>query len=341
MENLTSLIWIVSIISSFFISLITIKLSIKILEKTKTLDIPNERSNHDLPTPKGAGIGIIAALLIIYYIFFPITDFIFPISIFFLCIISFINDNKQISIFIRLVIQIILAMIVLSFWPPLLNLPLLEIIIPSWLELIILLLFIIWMTNLFNFMDGIDGISSIQCIIIGLGVGSCLILSQDINKIENIIAGFFIGSGFAFLIWNWHPAKVFLGDAGSVPIGFINGILFLLLFKNGLWYIAFILNSYYLADSSITLLKRILRKEKPWKAHKSHFYQKAVQNGYSHSKVCFIIASHGLFLIVVSFITAMKPTFIIILFSILISSLSTIYLLYYLNKTPKSHEKVI
>ena len=78
------------------------------VEKTKTLDIPNERSNHDLPTPKGAGIGIIAALLIIYYIFFPITDFIFPISIFLLCIISFINDNKQISIFIRLVIQIIL-----------------------------------------------------------------------------------------------------------------------------------------------------------------------------------------------------------------------------------------
>jgi UDP-N-acetylmuramyl pentapeptide phosphotransferase/UDP-N-acetylglucosamine-1-phosphate transferase len=338
-EKLTSLTWIISIFLSFLISLLTIKLAIKILAKTKTIDIPNERSNHIRPTPKGAGIGIIASLLIVYYIFFPITDFIFSVSILLLCIISFINDNKQISIFIRLLIQIILAIIVLFYWPPLENLSLLETIIPSWLELIITLLFIIWMTNLFNFMDGIDGISCIQCIIIGFGAGFCLFLSQDINKIENVLAGFFIGSGTAFLIWNWQPSKVFLGDAGSVPIGFINAILFLLLFQNGLWYVAIILNSYYLADSSITLLKRILKKEKPWQAHKSHFYQKAIQNGYSHSKVCLIIATHGALLIVISFLASINPNFIIILFSILISSLSTIYLLYYLNKTPKSHEK--
>ena len=147
-------------------------------------------------------------------------------------------------------------------------------IIPKWIGLTIVILFIIWMTNLYNFMDGIDGISSTQSIIIGIGVGACLFLSQDVNKLENMLAGFFVGAGAAFLIWNWHPAKVFLGDAGSIPIGFINAILILLLFKNGLWYVAIILNSYYVSDASITLLKRIINKEKPWEAHKSHFIKR-------------------------------------------------------------------
>ena len=341
MENLISFSWLISVFISFCISLVTIKLSIKILDKTQTIDIPNKRSNHNVPTPKGAGIGLIASLLIIYYLFFPINDFIFTISIFLLCVTSFINDNKQISIALRLFIQTILAFIIISYWSPLVDSTLLEIFIPGWLESIIMLLFILWMTNLFNFMDGIDGISSVQCIIIGLGVGSCLFLSEDINKFENVIAGFFVGSGIAFLIWNWQPAKVFLGDAGSIPIGFINAILFLLLFKNGFWYVAIILNSYYLTDSSITLIKRLLKKEKPWQAHKSHFYQKAVMNGYSHSEVCIIIAKHGLLLIIISFLASIMPSLIIILFSILISSLSTIYLLYYLSKTPKRNKKVI
>ena len=111
-------------------------------------------------------------------------------------------------------------------------------------------------------------------------------------------------------------------------------ILILLLCKSGLWYVAIIINNYYIFDASITLLRRIQTKQKPWKAHKEHFYQKAVQNGYSHSKVCKIIATHGILLICISCLTTLKPNLIIILFSIVISSLSTIYLLYYLNKKP-------
>ena len=145
MENFASLPWLVSIFTSFLISLITIKLSIKILAKTKTIDTPNERSNHNIPKLKGAGIGLIATLIIIYYVFFPITDVVFTSSILFLCIISFINDNKQISITIRLLVQILLALIVVSYWSPLANLVLLENVIPNWLELIIIILFI---TNL-------------------------------------------------------------------------------------------------------------------------------------------------------------------------------------------------
>ncbi len=340
MEYLITSTWATSLIISFFISVLTIKFSLIIIAKTNTIDTPNERSNHFDPTPKGAGIGIILSLLIVYYIFLPINDLIFTSSILSLCLMSFINDNINISIIFRLFIHILLSLFVLMFWQPLLNLSLLNDIIPNWLGTILIILFIIWMTNLYNFMDGIDGISCVQCIIIGIGVGSCLFYSEGINKIENLLSGFLVGSSIAFLIWNWHPARVFLGDAGSIPIGFINAILALLLFKNGFWYVALILNNYYLADSSITLIKRIMKKEKPWQAHKSHFYQKAIKNGNTHSNVCFFIAIHGILLIVLSLFATIYPNNFNILFSILISSLSTFYLLYYLNKMPIIDKKV-
>ena len=341
MGELIFFIWPISFLMSFVISLATIKITIKILTKTKTLDIPNERSSHNIPTPKGAGLGIIATLLIIYYTFFPITDFLFTGAVLILTILSFMNDNKQISIVIRLIVQIALTIIVLIFWPPLKDVVLLNDIIPLWLENIIIFLLIIWLINLFNFMDGIDGISGIQCIIIGIGVGSSLYLSQGVYELEQIVAGFIAGSGLAFLLWNWQPAKIFLGDAGSIPLGFINAVLILLLCKNDLWYVAIIINNYYFFDASITLLRRIKMRKKPWKAHKDHFYQKAIQNGYSHSKVCKIIAMHGMLLICLASFTVVKSNLIIISISLVISSLSTLYLLYYLNKKPKKIMKVI
>ena len=332
MDKVTYFFWPISFIMSFVISLITINTSIRFL--TKTIDVPNERSSHSRPTPKGAGLGIIATLLIVYYTFFPLTDFYFIGSVLVLTILSFINDNKQLSIIIRLIIQMTLAIIVLHLWPPLQHTVFLSNIVPVWLENIIIILLIIWLINLFNFMDGIDGISGTQCVIIGVGAGLALFFSHGQYKLEQLIAGFMAGSSLAFLFWNWSPAKVFLGDAGSIPLGFINAILILLLCKSGLWYVAIIINNYYIFDASITLLRRIQKKQKPWKAHKEHFYQKAVQNGYSHSKVCKIIAAHGILLICISCLTTLKPNLIIISFSIVISSLSTIYLLYYLNKKP-------
>jgi UDP-N-acetylmuramyl pentapeptide phosphotransferase/UDP-N-acetylglucosamine-1-phosphate transferase len=340
-NSFASYIWPTSFILSFMISLLTIKISIKILSKTKTLDIPNERSNHNAPIIKGAGIGIITTFMMLYYIYFPITDQIVTISLGLLCLLSFINDNRQISIIIRLLIQIICSFLVIKFWPPFLNLTILENILPSWVVLIIILIFFIWLINLFNFMDGIDGISGVQCIILGIGTGLCLFLSNETNKHEYIITSFLAGSGLAFLIWNWQPAKVFLGDAGSIPLGFLNAILVLLLFNNGLWYVALILNSYYFADSSITLLKRMLMKNKPWKAHKTHYYQIAVQNGSSHSKVCKLISIHGILLILLASFASVNDSLINIFLSVLISSISTIYLLYYLNKKPKNNMKAL
>src|SRR3546814_9909535 len=103
-------------------------------------------------------------------------------------------------------------------------------------------------------------------------------------------AALFLGASIAaaaagFLWWNWHPAKVFLGDVGSVPLGFMLGWLLLGLAAAGHWAPALILPLYYLADATITLACRALRRERVWRAHREHFYQRAVQRGRSHATV--------------------------------------------------------
>ncbi len=94
-----------------------------------------------------------------------------------------------------------------------------------------------------------------------------------------------LAGALGFLWWNWHPARIFLGDVGSVPLGFLIGWLLLVLAKNGHWQAALILPLYYLADATITLIRRALRGEKVWQAHREHFYQQAVRRGLSHADV--------------------------------------------------------
>jgi UDP-N-acetylmuramyl pentapeptide phosphotransferase/UDP-N-acetylglucosamine-1-phosphate transferase len=200
---------------------------------------------------------------------------------------------------------------------------------PYWLESSLIFTFLLWFINLFNFMDGIDGISGTQCSIMGIGsMVSCFILNEDSSLIL-FIAGFLTGGSLAFLCWNWHPAKVFLGDVGSIPIGLISAVLLILLYKNNMWFCALILCNYYLIDSSFTLFKRLLKKQKPWEAHKEHFYQIAIQNGKTHSKVCKAIGFHGVLMILFSLIASYFNSHSIIGICLILSILSSILLIFY------------
>ena len=100
-------------------------------------------------------------------------------------------------------------------------------------------------------------------------------------------------AALGFLVWNWHPARVFLGDVGSVPLGFLVGWLLLELMARGAWAAAIILPSYYATDATLTLVRRLLRGEKIWQAHKEHFYQRAVQAGRSHAQVSAAVGLAG------------------------------------------------
>jgi len=110
-----------------------------------------------------------------------------------------------------------------------------------------------------------------------------------------------------FLAWNWHPAKIFLGDIGSVGLGYLLAWLLLALAAMGEWEAALILPLYYLADATITLLRRLARKEKVWQAHREHYYQQAVQNGRSHARVSAAVATTNLALVALALAAAATP----------------------------------
>ncbi|MEQ8194752.1 MAG: glycosyl transferase, partial [Rhodospirillales bacterium] len=147
-----------------------------------------------------------------------------------------------------------------------------------------------------NFMDGIDGIAGVETASLGGGIVAVVLLAATDPALAWIGVTLIAGA-LGFLWWNWHPAKIFLGDTGSVPLGFVLGWLLLTLAAEGQWAAAFILPLYYLADATLTLFRRALRGEKFWQAHREHFYQRAAQRGLGHAHVSLAILAGNVGLI--------------------------------------------
>lgn len=293
------------------------------LRRRSLLDHPNERSSHVVPTPRGGGLGVLAALLPAWIICgFAYPDRLTPgliammVSLIGLSAISFLDDLRSLPAWLRLLAQIGTVAITLSLLPA--DALVFSGAVPLFLDRVITGLAWVWFLNLFNFMDGIDGISGVEAASIGLGVALIGGLSA---------AGFLVAPSLslaacagAFLAWNWHPAKVFLGDAGSVPLGFALFWLLLMLWLAGDRQAAVILPAYYLADATITLVRRALRGEKIWQAHRSHFYQRAAQNGASHAWISRRILFANIGLIVLAVIAPSLPAFTAVILAAIVTA---------------------
>ena len=158
--------------------------------------------------------------------------------------------------------------------------------LPPWLDLIVSGIAWLWFVNLFNFMDGIDGIAGSEAVAIGGGVALLAVLEPGaVGLGAGLLAATLAAASLGFLWWNWQPARLFMGDVGSVPLGYLLGWLLLALAAAGFWAPALILPLYFLADASWTLARRLARGAKIWQAHREHFYQRAVQAGRSHAWV--------------------------------------------------------
>jgi len=332
--------WIISFAISFVVNVVGIKAIIPFLISKKIIDMPNERSSHIIPTPKGAGIIIVLSFILMYHLFLDLNDYFFSISIIFLAIISLINDLKQLAPIIRFLSHILATSILLFLWPHIKEVYILSSLIPPWVENTLIFILILWFINLFNFMDGIDGISGTQCIILGVGSTLSVFLLEKESSLILFMAGFLTGSGLAFLFWNWNPAKVFLGDVGSIPMGLISAVLMILLCKNNLWFSAIILCNYYIIDTTATLFKRMLKKKILWKAHNEHFYQIAIKNGKSHSTVCKAIGFHGAIMIFLASISSHLYSNTIIIICLALSILSTIMLILYFLYQRKTQDLI-
>ena len=169
MIKIGSHLWILSFLISLIINVVGIRSIIPFLISKKIIDLPNERSSHIIPTPKGAGIVIILSFVLMYHLFLDFNDYLFSFSIIFLAIISLINDLKQLSPIIRFLSHVLATSILLFFWPYIKEVYILSSLMPPWAENTLIFILILWFINLFNFMDGIDGITGTQCIILGIG----------------------------------------------------------------------------------------------------------------------------------------------------------------------------
>ncbi|MCV6599548.1 MAG: glycosyltransferase family 4 protein [Alphaproteobacteria bacterium] len=260
-------------ILAFILSLVTTKLSISFFNHKKILDIPNNRSFHSKPTPTGGGWAIIIPTITLAIISKAMTPSIL-IGALILISISWLNDLKHIKPSVRLIFHSIAIGIALLSLDLTGNI-LLPNNIPNFIDRAIIFTAWLWFINLYNFMDGADGMTASETLCLCFGV---LFISLFIFMPTSIInlCLILIGSCSAFLIFNWHPAKIFLGDTGAIFIGYIVGYILLTIAKNGYIAIAIILPLYYIMDTSLVLCKRILKREKIFEAHQKQYFHRSI-----------------------------------------------------------------
>ena len=268
------------------------------LRRRAVLDIPNARSSHSEATPRGGGIAVTGGILLGLVAWLALRpDPVLPLvllGMMALAVVSWLDDRHGgLPVSLRLGVQMLATGIVLAFLPWQFGIT--QGLLPVWLERVLLFLGWVWFINLFNFMDGINGITGIETVTVGGGaILVATLLGQGGLAVPGLIAA---AALCGFLPWNWGRARVFLGDVGSVPVGYLLGAVLLLLALNGQWAAALVLPMYYWMDATVTLLRRLRRGERVWQAHRSHFYQQGARKLGGHVGVAGRIALLNLLLV--------------------------------------------
>jgi UDP-N-acetylmuramyl pentapeptide phosphotransferase/UDP-N-acetylglucosamine-1-phosphate transferase len=252
--------------------------------------LPNERDNHIRAIPRGAGIAV--TLSIIGFLCVIGVNGGVLAALFLLLIISAIDDYKSLSPMPRLALHFVAAAIMVNKLPAQIIT-----IIPFWAEYALLTVTLVIFMNIYNFMDGIDELTAVQTCFICIGL---IMLSSLVKALPNSLAfdGFVIMSAIiGFWYFNRHPATIFLGDSGSIPVGALIGWLLMLLASKGFWIEALILPAYYIVDAGLTMLKRLAKGAKPWQAHSEHAYQIFVRSNKPHNEATKIIGFYNLIIL--------------------------------------------
>ena len=279
------------------------------LRRRLILDHPVERSSHAQPVPKGCGVAVTAVLLLAW-LGLAVAGLAPPETLLACCLafalaaLSWLNDVTDLPPALRLVVHLLIATVGLLTLPD--RGQVFQGLLSRDLDQAATVLLWTWFLNLFNFMDGIDGITAVETGTIGMGLAVVAALT-GIASGYALLAVALAAAGLGFLPWNWHPARVFLGDAGSVPLGFTAGWLLLLLASRGFWAPALLLPLYYLADATLTLLRRLARGEAIWRAHKGHFYQRALAPDGNHAAVALSILAGNLGLVGAAVLAVWRP----------------------------------
>jgi UDP-N-acetylmuramyl pentapeptide phosphotransferase/UDP-N-acetylglucosamine-1-phosphate transferase len=238
------------------------------------MDTPNERSLHTAPTPRTGGIGLFLGAAIAWlFTGFGALGYLALLTAA-ISAIFLVDDVRSLSVGVRFAVQFVAAIgfVVASGLQPLWLLPL-------------LVVGIVWSMNLYNFMDGANGLAGGMAVI-GFGAYAFAALAVGANDLA-VVSAIVAGAALGFLAWNFDPARIFLGDAGSIPLGFLAAAIGILGWQSGVWpfWFPLLVFSPFVLDATVTLVRRALRGEKVWQAHKVHYYQRLVGLGWSHRRM--------------------------------------------------------
>jgi Fuc2NAc and GlcNAc transferase len=274
----------------FLFNIIGVYLYQKVAVKINIIANLNYRTLHESPLPKGGGmvfsiLSVISLLLVWWQ--GKLSDevfWVFGLGGFIATVIGFIDDIKNIRARTKLVVQLFLSAWVV-YWFDSSELLQFEW-MPNYIIDLFFLFLMVWMINAYNFMDGIDGIAASGAIFISLTLSLVLFLSDNFGETLYIFM-FLAAAVSGFIIFNWPPASIFMGDAGSVFLGYTFGALFLFTVINGTlsiwtWLVVF---GYFFADTTVTQIARVILVKKWWHAHRSHAYQNLARLTGSHLKV--------------------------------------------------------
>lgn len=275
------------------------------------LAIPNRRSSHRTPTPQGGGIAVIASTIVVggvasvwLGVATPLLAVLLAVAAA-LAVLGAVDDIRPLGPALRFGLQglavLILAAAMPADWRALPALPLV-------LERALLVIAGLWFVNLVNFMDGLDWMTVAEVVPVA-GALAALGLSGLYPLHTTLVALALFGAMLGFAPFNRPVARLFLGDVGSLPIGLLLGALLYVLATLGHFAAALILPMYYLMDASLTLLKRILRRERVWEAHRQHFYQQAVDGGMTAMRIVVHVFVLNVVLIPLAVMTIAYPDF--------------------------------
>jgi UDP-N-acetylmuramyl pentapeptide phosphotransferase/UDP-N-acetylglucosamine-1-phosphate transferase len=237
-------------------------------------DIPNERSLHERPTPRVGGWGMMPVVVLAIALLAP-SLWLIAVAVTFLAAVSQIDDRRGLPARVRFAAHFVAVLALIVVYPA----P-----VPWW-YLAGLAFLMLWLVNLYNFMDGSDGLAGGMALFgFGAYAVAALVGPAPMRELSWACAAV-AGAAAGFLLFNFHPARIFLGDAGSIPTGFLAGALGYWGWRSGawpIWFPAFVFSP-FIGDASVTLIRRLLRGEKFWQAHREHYYQRMVRLGTGHA----------------------------------------------------------
>ena len=261
---------------SFSLTLFFLILLLKTRFADFALDKPNARSLHTSLTPRTGGLAVMIGVLLTWLI--ARVDYSWLLLVLALVGVSLVDDVRGLSVRWRFLVQFVMCGFFVFLYSH-------QIYYLLWIPV---LLGLVWMTNLYNFMDGSDGLAG------GMGAfgftayALAFYLGNDMQL--TIMSACIVASSIAFLIFNFHPAKIFMGDSGSIPLGFLAGAIGVYGFIQSDWQAWFplLVFSPFIVDATVTLIKRLLDGEQLSQAHRNHYYQRLVQMGCGHKKTAIV-----------------------------------------------------